>query len=663
MATNLSIKKAYAQTEYTPESIQDLIRCKSDPVYFIEKFVKVQHPTKGILPMELYEYQKRMLAAIHEKKDTVVLASRQLGKTTVVAMYILWLTCFADDKLAVIASKAMNHATEIMSRIKFAYEELPAWLKPGCRYYSRTSIEFDNGSKIKSEATSEKTGRGGSPSCLDGSTKITLRNKETGEIQVIPIERILSLVDYLSELPRKGFYEIAGFQVLTGSGFKDFTGLLETKNSKTLKLEFSDRSNLICTPDHKIFANGEFRPASELLTGDIIDRNLKVLSLLPHCESQTVYDLVQVEDVHSYITNSVISHNCLFIDEIAFLNRRIQEEMWASIAPSLSTGGKFILTSTPNGDSDLFATIWRGANSGQNSFFPVKALWHEHPERDQKYYDEMKGKLGPVKVRQEVDCEFLSSDALLVDTRKLHSLQTKPPLFENMGFKFWKEVSGPNRMYLVGVDPATGTGSDFTAIEVFEFPSLEQVAELRLNTVNIPLIYAKIKWLLKHLRASDANRNSAEVLWTFERNGIGEALVAMLQNDDGEGVDIDGVNLYNENNGKFGCYTTGSSKLLACMQMKNLVERINNGLIINSDVLHFELQNYIAAGGSYAAKKGATDDTISATLLVIKLLKYLSGESEIAQKLVYENVAADSDLDTSLDGDQFGGEPVPFGLV
>jgi len=80
MATNLSIKKAYAQTEYTPESIQDLIRCKNDPLYFIEKFVKVQHPTKGILPMQLYEYQKRMLTAIHEQKECIILAARQSGK-------------------------------------------------------------------------------------------------------------------------------------------------------------------------------------------------------------------------------------------------------------------------------------------------------------------------------------------------------------------------------------------------------------------------------------------------------------------------------------------------------------------------------------------------------------------------------------------------------
>lgn len=259
MATNTAIKRPFLETEYTPENIIDLRKCAQDPIYFIEKFVKVQHPTKGVTPMVLYDYQRVMIDAIHNNKDTIVLASRQLGKTTVVAAYILWMTCFQDDKLCVIASKAMNHAVEIMSRIKFAYEELPSWLKPGCRYYSRTSIEFENGSKIKSEATSEKTGRGGSPSFL-------------------------------------------------------------------------------------------------------------------------------------------------FIDEIAFLNRRIQEEMWASIAPSLSTGGKFVLTSTPNGDSDLFATLWRGANAGLNNFKPVKALWHQHPERGQEYYDDMLGKLGPVKARQELDC-------------------------------------------------------------------------------------------------------------------------------------------------------------------------------------------------------------------------------------------------------------------
>lgn len=516
-----NIKRANTSSEFSPEDIQSLKLCMDDPIYFIEHYVKVQHPTQGTVPMILYDYQKRMIDSIHNNKDTIVLAARQLGKTTVVAAYILWFTCFRPDKLCVIASKAMNHAVEIMSRIKFAYEELPLWVKPGCKYYSRTSIEFDNGSKIKSEATSEKTGRGGSPSLL-------------------------------------------------------------------------------------------------------------------------------------------------FIDEIAFLNRRIQEEMWASIAPSLSTGGKFILTSTPNGDSDLYATLWRGANSGTNNFNPVQAHWYEHPDRGEAYYKEMLGKLGDLKTRQEILCEFLSSDSLLIDSRKLYSVIASPPLTENMGFQFWTDqIGGRGKTYLVGVDPATGNGNDFTVIEILEFPSLVQVGELRLNSVNLPLIYAKIKWLLKHLRKPDAGRGRAEIMWSFERNGVGEALVALIQNDESPdgGTYIDGVDLYNENPNRFGVYTTGKSKLISCMQLKNLIEKIAGGITINSPHLLFELKNFISSGGSYAAKAGCTDDAVMAMCVVMKLLDRLSQYDERAREIVFESVAPDFDINTPEEpSDHFGDDPVPFGM-
>lgn len=518
---NPQLKRAFADSEYTPMSIRELARCKIDPIYFLTKYVMVAHPTKGSVPFALYDYQIEMVNNIHENKDVVILASRQLGKTTVVAMYILWFSLFHEDKLCVIASKAMNHATEIMSRIKFAYEELPEWLKAGCKFYNRTSIEFDNGSKIKCEATSEKTGRGGSPSIL-------------------------------------------------------------------------------------------------------------------------------------------------FIDEIAFISRRIQEEMWSSITPSLSTGGKFILTSTPNGDSDLFATIWKGANSKINSFKPIQVMWYQHPERDASYYQEMLGKLGELKTRQEIDCEFLSSDALLIDSRKLHTLRSKKPIREDMGFKFWKELTG-NVTYLVGVDPATGNGQDFTAIQVFEFPSLEQVAELRMNDVKIPLIYSKIKWLLKELR-KPRNGPRAEVIWSFERNGVGEALVAMIQNDDAPdgGVYLDGVELYSDSQTKLGCFTSGKSKLLSCMQIKNLVEKVNNGFVINSEELLFELKHFVARGGSFSAKSGSTDDLVSALIVVGRLLERLASYDDKARKMVYETVdpSSDSIMSSNSDNDDaFGDEPVPFSIM
>jgi hypothetical protein len=514
MAKNPGLKRAYESAEYTVQSVKELQKCKADPIYFMEKYVRIQHPTKGSVAFKLYDYQREMVACIHENKDSILLCSRQMGKTTVAAMYILWLATFFSEKRCIIASKAMNHAVEIQSRIKFAYEELPNWLKAGCKFYNRTSIEFDNASVIICEATSEKTGRGGSPSIL-------------------------------------------------------------------------------------------------------------------------------------------------FLDEIAFISKRIQDEMWASITPSLSTGGKLVITSTPNGDADLFASLWRGANAKQNSFTPLQVLWWMHPDRDKKYYEEMRGKLGEIKTRQELDCEFLSSDALLINSIRLNQLRWTAPLWESLGFKFWvpeEELGGRNKIYMVSMDPATGAGADYSAIQVFDFPGLNQIAEYRTNDVNIPVLYSKLRWLLKRLTQIQGN-GRAEVLWTFERNGIGEAMAALYYNDENQ---IEEAELVSDNPTKYGVFTTGRQKVLAALQLKTLVEKIANGINIHSKDLIYELKHFVSKGGSYAAKAGATDDCVMATLGIMRLLKRLSEYNEEAFNQVNEYVDPEND-ERSMDENTT--DPMPFSIM
>jgi hypothetical protein len=80
MATNSLIKRANSQTEFTPESVQELKKCKNDPIYFIRNYVKIQHPTDGTVPFDLYEYQIEMIDHIHNNKKSLLMASRQLGK-------------------------------------------------------------------------------------------------------------------------------------------------------------------------------------------------------------------------------------------------------------------------------------------------------------------------------------------------------------------------------------------------------------------------------------------------------------------------------------------------------------------------------------------------------------------------------------------------------
>lgn len=510
---NPYIKKANIQDEYEPWQVKELSKCMEDPCYFMRTYVKIQHPINGTIPFELFDYQVDIVDCIHNNKDSLVLCSRQLGKTTTAAMYILWLATFFDDKYCVIASKNMDHATDIMSKIKFAYEELPSWLKAGCEFYNRTSISFDNKSLIKSQATTEKTGRGNSPSIL-------------------------------------------------------------------------------------------------------------------------------------------------LLDEISFISPRIQEALWASIAPSLSTGGKLILSTTPNGDTDLFARLWRESLAGLNNFSNVMALYHQHPERgpDSGYYEEMLGKLGELKCRVELLCEFLSSEALLINSQRLIELRPETPEFEDNGFTFW-EKPRPGVIYLIGADIATGSGKDFSVVQVFEFPSLRQVAQMRSNKLNIPGLYSQLKWIANKLSEQFENGKRSEVFWTFERNGVGEAISALYNTDENP---PEFAELINDVAGKFGMQTTNRNKVLACLQLKTLIEKIKNGLIIKSHLDIFELKNFIVSGGSYAAKIGATDDNVSALLLITRLLKYIGEFDEKARQLLYSYDENDYLHDGTNESADESDEGIPF---
>jgi hypothetical protein len=244
---------------------------------------------------------------------------------------------------------------------------------------------------------------------------------------------------------------------------------------------------------------------------------------------------------------------------------------------------------------------------------------------------------------------------------KLQQITHKEPIYEDMGFKFWvkeEELCGSGKTYLVSLDPATGNGRDFSVIEVFNFPQLQQVAEWRSNEINIPLLYAKIKWILNKL-SEPVGRGRADVLWTFERNGIGEAVSALYYNDEKQ---PEHPELYCDMPGKLGVYTSGKTKILACLQLKQLVEKVSNGFKLASEILLFELKNFVAKGGTYEAKSGATDDAVMATVGIVRLIKRLAEYNDDAFKHVNEYVDPNQSGDSG-DEDGYGDEPVPFAIV
>lgn len=160
------IKKPHKKTEYTEDQLNDLVRCQDDPFYFIEKFVKVQHPKLGSLPLILYPFQRELIAAFHNYDKVVGLTARQMGKTTTASCYLLWRAMFVPDTKILIAANKLKSALEVMTRIKYAYEECPDYIKAGCEKNNEGTIKFDNGSIIEAVATTPDAARGKSLTML-----------------------------------------------------------------------------------------------------------------------------------------------------------------------------------------------------------------------------------------------------------------------------------------------------------------------------------------------------------------------------------------------------------------------------------------------------------------------------------------------------------------
>jgi len=485
------IKKANKQETYTNEQVEELMKCM-DPdegyLHFAKHFAFIQHPVKGKLLFDPYEYQLRLMHSYHNYRFNINMMPRQTGKTTCASIYLAWYAMFKPDQTILVAAHKYTGAQEIMSRIRFVYETCPDHIRAGVVSYNKQSIEFENGSRIVAQTTTGNTGRG-------------------------------------------------------------------------------------------------------------------------------------------------MSISLLYCDEFAFVQPNIAEEFWTSISPTLATGGRAIITSTPNSDEDTFATIWKQAEEkfdshgneqelGTNGFHSFVAEWHEHPDRDDKWKEEEIGRIGEEKFRREYGCEFLVFDETLINSLKLSVMEGNSPLL-NMGQTRWYKKPTSQYTYAIALDPSMGTGGDNAAIQVFELPSYEQVAEWQHNQTAIPGQVRVLADICKYIEQCIGNTNG--IYWSVENNGIGEACLIVI-NDFGE-ENIPGLfvsePMRKGHVRKFrkGFNTTHGTKITACSRLKTMIE--NDKMTIKSKPLISELKGFVATGSSFQAKSGMTDDLVSATLLGLRMMDVL----------------------------------------
>lgn len=365
-----------------------------------------------------------------------------------------------------------------------------------------------------------------------------------------------------------------------------------------------------------------------------------------------------------------LSVNLLYLDEFAFVQESYQSDFWSAVSPTLvASEGRCIITSTPNTEYDQFATIWNESQihddgvpfdfPGINDFKGLKVTWDKHPDRDAAWAEKEENKIGTSRFKREYNCEFVTYQETLISGIKLSEIKhrtVRDAVKMTDDVKWFKDIEY-GCTYVVALDPSGGTGGDDAAIQVYELPTLRQVAEWKNNTKIIPeqikLMYKMLNEVAYKMQRLGAKNIDEHLYWSVENNAIGEAAVLEIQRF---GVDKFPGTLINEpkrtRTGRIrkGMNTTRASKKTACFHLQKLVETFR--LEVASVELHKQLNDFIKSGqddGVYKAKLGTKDDLVSALLLIVRLIDIVARFEERTAEVLSETL-----------DDEYAGAPLGY---
>jgi hypothetical protein len=346
------------------------------------------------------------------------------------------------------------------------------------------------------------------------------------------------------------------------------------------------------------------------------------------------------------------SLNRIISDELAFTKPIIADQFIASLLPSLEGDGeesetKFNVISTPNGTEGAFPSIWFGAMSGDNGFFPVEVKYEEIPNRTEEFEKSMIKKIGRDKFEQEYKNRFIGSGGTLVSSRIMEGITTIDPIkvISDDFVIFVDSIQG--RKLGIACDVAEGVNEDNHVMQIFDIETFEQVGEFANNTMTQTMYFKEIVKTLRYL----FNEGASDIFYTVENNGLGQGIMRLIENSQSnelsEAILISDVNADGTPTKRLGMLTTGKSKLAGCMQLKDLIE--TGVLKIKSKKLLTELKFFVRSGASFAAERGAKDDRVMACVVFCNMLPQIANYEDV----VYETINTVGDVEEETWGISF----------
>jgi hypothetical protein len=297
----------------------------------------------------------------------------------------------------------------------------------------------------------------------------------------------------------------------------------------------------------------------------------------------------------------------LIVDEAAFVKNF--DELWTGLYPTISTGGRTILLSTPNGVGGQYYKLYTDAEAGLNEFCPIKLPWNVHPERDQPWFDSETRNLSQKQISQEYLCDFASSGDTYMSDDDLKWLwaNIQHPV-ERMGpdknVWVWKYPLSEHK-YVISADIARGDSKDYSTFHVIDTSASEVVAEYKGKMP--PDRFAEL--------LAQFGKMYNEALLCPENNSYGYATIIKLR-------DIGYKKIYstkkstaymadfvpsNDNEGA-GFATSGKTRTLILTKLEEVLR--NRHITVRSSRLYDELKTFVWVENRAQAMKGYNDDLV-----------------------------------------------------
>jgi hypothetical protein len=468
------------------KQVKEIIKCGKEPNYFFKNYLKIQHPVKGLIPFNTYEFQDDCIDQFIDNRFNIVLKSRQLGMSTLVAAYSVWMAIFQREKNILIIATKLSVAQNFIIKVKTMIKSLPKWLMlPEIVANNKQLIQFSHGSQIKAIPTSEDAGR-----------------------------------------------------------------------SEALSL--------------------------------------------------------------------------LIVDEAAFV--RNFDTIWTGIYPTISTGGRVIILSTPNGAGGQYYKLYTEAEAGLNEFNSMKLMWDMHPERDDDWFEKTTNNMSQRQISQEYLCDFTTSGETFLDGNSIEHLRkvVKNPIDRggiDLNVWIWKYPLTEHD-YIMSADVSRGDSKDFSTFHIIDTNTCEVVAEYK-GKIR-PDNFAELlnEYGLKYNKA----------LLCPENNSYGYATILKL-------LELKYPRLYyRKRSGSYignyippstpdsaGFNTNGKTRGTILAKLEEMLR--NKNITVYSSRFYEELKVFTWQSGKVQAKRGFNDDLVMSLAIGIWLFDSSSGYSKNSKEL------------------------------